>query len=91
MTRSRKNVLQALYCLLLSFGVLTVCSKNSFLYPLNDWVDVNCFFTVGRGVRHGLVPYLDLYDQKGPLTRLQAAISLPTPSSSLTGSSGSKD
>lgn len=67
MTRSRKNALQVLYCLLLSCGVLTICSKNSFLYPLNDWVDVNCFFTVGRGIRHGLVPYLDLYDQKGPL------------------------
>lgn len=67
MTRSRKIALRALYCLLLSCGVLTICSKNSFLYPLNDWVDVNCFFTVGRGIRHGLVPYLDLYDQKGPL------------------------
>ena len=27
----------------------------------------NCFFTVGRGMRHGLTPYLDLYEQKGPL------------------------
>ena len=50
-----------------SFSVLAVCSKSSFLYPMNDWVDVNCFFTVGRGILHGLVPYRDLYDQKGPL------------------------
>ena len=28
---------------------------------------MNCFFTVGRGITHGLVPYRDLYDQKGPL------------------------
>ena len=55
------------FALLVSFAVLTVCSKNSFLYPMNDWVDVNCFFTVGRGITHGLVPYRDLYDQKGPL------------------------
>ena len=55
------------FALLASFAVLTVCSKNSFLYPMNDWVDVNCFFTVGRGITHGLVPYRDLYDQKGPL------------------------
>ncbi len=34
---------------------------------MNDWVDVNCFFTVGRGILHGLVPYRDLYEQKGPL------------------------
>ena len=52
---------------LISVCVLLVCSKNSPLYPMNDWVDVNCFFTVGRGMRHGLTPYLDLYDQKGPL------------------------
>ena len=52
---------------LLSVAMLLVCSKNSPLYPMNDWVDVNCFFTIGRGIRHGLVPYLDLYEQKGPL------------------------
>ena len=47
--------------------MLGVCSKSSPLYPMNDWVDVNCFFTVGRGITHGMVPYLDLYEQKGPL------------------------
>ncbi|MBR0512841.1 MAG: hypothetical protein IJK06_01160 [Clostridia bacterium] len=59
---------------LISVAVLLVCSKNSPLYPMNDWVDVNCFFTVGRGMRHGLTPYLDLYEQKGPL--LYAAYAL---------------
>ena len=52
---------------LISVAVLLICSKNSPLYPMNDWVDVNCFFTVGRGITHGLVSYRDLYDQKGPL------------------------
>ena len=52
---------------LISICVLLICSKNSPLYPMNDWVDINCFFTIGRGMRHGLTPYLDLYDQKGPL------------------------
>ncbi|MBR4575758.1 MAG: glycosyltransferase family 39 protein [Clostridia bacterium] len=56
-----------LFACLASYGVLAVCSKSSFLYPMNDWVDVNCFFTVGRGILHGLVPYRDLYEQKGPL------------------------
>ena len=63
----RQTLLRMLFSLLVSAAVLTVCSKNSFLYPMNDWVDVNCFFTVGRGITHGLVPYRDLYDQKGPL------------------------
>ena len=62
-----RTLLRMGFALLVSFAVLTVCSKNSFLYPMNDWVDVNCFFTVGRGITHGLVPYRDLYDQKGPL------------------------
>lgn len=34
---------------------------------MNDWVDVNIFFTIGKGMVHGLVPYKDLFDQKGPL------------------------
>ena len=52
---------------LVSLLMIGICSKSSPLYPMNDWVDVNCFFTVGRGLRHGMVPYLDLYEQKGPL------------------------
>ena len=67
MVKGRQTALRAGFALLVSVSVLIICSKNSFLYPLNDWVDVNCFFTVGRGIRHGLVPYLELYDQKGPL------------------------
>lgn len=47
--------------------ILLVCTKNSPLYPLNNWYDLNCFFTIGRGMRHGLMPYRDLIDQKGPL------------------------
>nr|AHF24132.1 teichoic acid/polysaccharide glycosyl transferase [uncultured bacterium Contig46] len=61
------GMLRALFACLASFSILAVCTKSSFLYPMNDWVDVNCFFTVGRGILHGLVPYRDLYEQKGPL------------------------
>lgn len=61
------TVLRFLFSCAASFSVLAVCSKSSFLYPMNDWVDVNCFFTVGRGIVSGLVPYRDLYEQKGPL------------------------
>lgn len=45
--------------------------KSSFQYPLNDWGDTNCFFTLGRGIKHGIIPYLDLYEQKGPLLYFQ--------------------
>lgn len=56
-----------LFCFVISFVCLSVCSKNSFLYPFNDWVDENAFFTIGRGWLQGMVPYRDLIDQKGPL------------------------
>ena len=46
---------------------ITVVSACSPLYPFNPWNDANCFFTLGRGIKHGLVPYRDLYEQKGPL------------------------
>ena len=62
-----RSLWRFLFACTASFSVLAVCSKSSFLYPMNDWVDVNCFFTVGRGILHGLVPYRDLYEQKGPL------------------------
>ncbi len=54
--------------------VLLICSKSSPLYPTNDWVDVQCFFTVGRGILQGKMPYLDLYEQKGPILYLFFAL-----------------
>lgn len=53
-------------CALTAVGVITLCSKSSFLYPLNDWVDANCFFTVGKSMMNGVVVYRDLWEQKGP-------------------------
>lgn len=50
-----------------SFLVLCICSKNSFLYAFNDWGDINAFFTVGKSMINGLIPYRDLFEQKGPL------------------------
>ena len=59
--------MERLVILLCSAGAVTFCSKSSPLYPFNDWVDVNCFFTVGKSMMNGLVPYRDLFEQKGPL------------------------
>ena len=56
-----------LFCLMVSFSMLLFTSKNSFLYTFNDWCDANAFFTVGKSIIHGLVPYKDLFEQKGPL------------------------
>lgn len=67
LTARRTDFLVFLYCLLASFVVLTICTKSSFLYPFNDWVDANCFFTVGKSMAEGKVLYRDIYEQKGIL------------------------
>ncbi|NLN45525.1 MAG: hypothetical protein GX153_03010, partial [Clostridiaceae bacterium] len=43
------------FCLLLSASLLAIGTRSSPLYPTNDWVDANAFFTVGRGMARGLV------------------------------------
>ena len=53
------------YCLLLAFTILMFISKCSFLYPFNDWVDANAFFTMGKSMMRGVVPYKELFEQKG--------------------------
>ena len=57
-------------CSLLSLGFLLITTKSSPLYPINDWVDPHAFFTMGKGMMNGLVPYRDLFEQKGPLLYL---------------------
>ena len=68
MTNERKfNVQSFVLLILVSFCSLLFCTKNSWLYSFNDWVDGNAFFTMGKGMVNGLVPYKDLFEQKGPL------------------------
>lgn len=55
------------YILLVATIVLYYCSECSPLYLTNFWTDANVYFTIGRGMREGMVPYLDLYDHKGPI------------------------
>ena len=49
---------------------LLITSKNSFLYVFNDWVDANAFFTVGKSLFNKVIPYKDIFEQKGPLLYL---------------------
>lgn len=58
---------QLLVIFAIAFVTITIFSKSSPLYPLNDWVDANIFLTVGKSMLHGKVLYRDIYEQKGPL------------------------
>lgn len=73
-TVGKDNITLYAICLLSALGLLAICSKSSPLYPLNDWFDVNCFYTVGKGMVHGRVPYVDLLEQKGPYVYALAAM-----------------
>ncbi len=70
MIKNKKWIKPYLYCFGIAFLFLMICSKNSFLYRINDWVDANAFFTVGKGMVRGVVPYQSLFEQKGPLLYL---------------------
>lgn len=62
-----RNHFPTFYIAVTAFLVILLNSRSSILYPINDWVDPNTMFTVGKGVLKGYVPYADLYEQKGPL------------------------
>ena len=64
---SGKSIRRVVLMLAVSAVLLAFCSMASFLFPIHNRVDQNCFFTVGRGMMTGLVPYRDLMEQKGPL------------------------
>lgn len=42
-------------------------SKCSPLYLFNEWCDPNIYFSIGKGMFNGEIPYKDLFDHKGPL------------------------
>lgn len=57
------------YLIIFFFSIvsISICSKSSFLYPFNDWMDINYFMTVGKSLLKGMIPYKEIYEQKGPL------------------------
>ncbi len=63
LTESRIYIIFLLY----SLALLFFCTTSSPFYLMNTWNDSNIFFTMGKSMMHGLVPYKDLFEQKGPL------------------------
>ena len=63
-----------IYIFIVSFLTITLNSKCSPLYPINNWTDPNAYLTVGRGILKGYVPYRDLFEHKGPILLFLHAI-----------------
>ncbi len=55
-----------IYFLLVSFVLMLLCTRSSFLYPYNNWDDANSYLTMGKSMMHGIRIYRDIFDQKGP-------------------------
>lgn len=61
----RKNLLAFVYLILSAFILMMIATRSSFLYPCNDWNDANSYFSVGKALLNGKMPYRDVFDQKG--------------------------
>ncbi len=55
-----------LVSLIISAVLLFVYSKNSIIYPMNDYCDENNFFSITDSMFHGMVLYRDIFEHKGP-------------------------
>lgn len=69
-TLLKKCVLPLLIVFLVCFFIM----GSSVLFRTNPWVDSNAMLTMGKSVLHGLVPYRDVIDQRGPFLYLIFAI-----------------
>lgn len=76
----------ALGILLAAAAVLVALfSACSPLYPLNPWDDANCFFLLGKSLYHGMAPYREVFDQKGPLVYMSHALAAAIDDRSMIG------
>ena len=59
------RIVAAVYLILSAFLIMMVATRSSFLYPCNNWNDANSYFSVGKALFNGKMPYRDVFDQKG--------------------------
>ena len=64
---TKQNARRAAWLVGIATIALVLCSKSSPLYVLNDWMDANIFFTMGKSMFRGKVLYRDVFDHKGPV------------------------
>ena len=57
-----------------AFVIVTLSTTCSFLYKYHSWGDSNIFFTIGKSMLSGIMPYRDLFDQKGPVVFMMHAL-----------------
>lgn len=63
--KSYEKSYEILFLILSAFLIVMLASRSSFFYPCNDWNDANSYFSVGKALFNGKMPYRDVFDQKG--------------------------
>ena len=66
-TKTHLTAFEKIYLSVSSLVVMIFVTCSSPLYSFNPWNDANIYMTLGRGILHGMAPYKDMYEQKGPL------------------------
>lgn len=66
-TKKYDKIFVFIFCFILSLLGITFVSNCSPIYFTNMYPDTNAYFTVGKSILNGFVPYRDLFDQKGPI------------------------
>lgn len=82
---SKLSRFELFFLIVSSVLIMTLVTTSSPIYPFNVWDDTNVYFTLGRGILKGFVPYKDLYEQKGPLFLFLYAISALISNRTFTG------
>ena len=74
LSEKKITIKEIVFAFLVSTLLLLICTKSSPLYPMNDWTDVNCIYTMGKAINNGMVIYRDVFDHKGPVLYFLFAI-----------------
>ena len=82
---TKQNARRAAWLLGIAAIALVLCSKSSPLYVLNDWMDANIFFTMGKSMFRGKVLYRDVFDHKGQVLYFLYGIASLLDSTGFTG------
>ncbi len=64
---SQESIVRYMFFLALSLTALYFCTESSPFYARNPWDDVSIYYSIGRGITQGYVPYRDMFDHKGPV------------------------
>lgn len=67
MNLKKDHCMTGIWLFIAAFAVMLLATRSSFLYPCNNWDDANSYFSVGKAIFNGKLPYREVFDQKGYL------------------------